>query len=63
MMADIDKQEDLIGFCGAYCGECGMYKGRIYAKVAKDFLEILKASDARARFHSGILTRSFLQKR
>ena len=44
-MADIDEQKDLVGYCGAYCGECGMYKGRIYAKVAKDFLEILRASD------------------
>ena len=44
-MADIDGQKDLVGYCGAYCGECGMYKGRIYAKVAKDFLEILRASD------------------
>ncbi len=44
-MAGIKQQEDLIGFCGAYCGECGMYRGRIYARIAKDFLEILKASD------------------
>jgi len=44
-MAGIKRQENLIGFCGAYCGECGMYRGRIYARIAKDFLEILKASD------------------
>jgi len=44
-MAGIKRQENLIGFCGAYCGECGMYRGRIYARIAKDFLEILRASD------------------
>jgi hypothetical protein len=44
-MTDIKRQENLIGFCGAYCGECGMYRGRIYARIAKDFLEILRASD------------------
>lgn len=44
-MTEIAEQKDLVGYCGAYCGECGMYKGRIYAKVAKDFSEILRAAD------------------
>lgn len=42
---NIDDAKKLIGYCGAYCGECGMYRGRIYAMVAREFLEILKASD------------------
>jgi hypothetical protein len=43
-MVDINKAKKLIGYCGEYCGECGMYKGRIYAMVAQEFLEIIKAA-------------------
>jgi len=44
-MVDINEAERLIGYCGAYCGECGLYKGRIYATVAQEFLEITKAAE------------------
>ncbi len=41
---DINKAKKLIGYCGSFCGTC-MLKGRIYEDVAKDFWEMLKASD------------------
>ncbi|MCK4251669.1 DUF3795 domain-containing protein [candidate division WOR-3 bacterium] len=42
-MVDINEAKKLINYCGGFCGQCGMYKGRIYAKVAQEFLEIVKA--------------------
>jgi len=44
-MKDIKRASKLVGYCGAYCGECGMYRGRICAKITKDFLEAIKAGD------------------
>jgi hypothetical protein len=43
-MVDIHEAKKLIGYCGIYCGTCGMYRGRIYAKIAQEFLEIIKAA-------------------
>ena len=43
-MIDINEAKKLIGYCGIYCGTCGMYKGRIYAKIAQEFLEVIKAA-------------------
>jgi hypothetical protein len=43
-MIDIDEAKELIGYCGIYCGSCGMFRGRIYAKIAQEFLEIIKAA-------------------
>jgi hypothetical protein len=43
-MVEIKKAKKLIGYCGVYCGTCGMYKGRIYAKIAQEFLEVIKAA-------------------
>jgi len=43
-MIDINEAKKLIGYSGIYCGVCGMYRGRIYAKIAQDFLEVLKAA-------------------
>jgi len=44
-MIDINEAKKLIGYCGIYCGSCGMYRGRIYAKIAQEFLEVIKAAD------------------
>ena len=44
-MVDVDESKKLICYCGAYCGECGMYRGRVYAKLAQEFLRIIEASD------------------
>jgi hypothetical protein len=43
-MADINEAKKLIGYCGIYCGSCGMYGGRIYAKIAQEFLEVIQAA-------------------
>jgi len=40
-MTDINEAKKLIGYCGIYCGKCGMYKGRIIAKVADDLKELI----------------------
>ncbi len=37
------EAKKLIGYCGIYCGGCGMYKGRIIAKVADDLKELIEA--------------------
>ena len=44
-MVNINEAKKLIGYCGIYCGACGMYRGRIYAKIAQEFLEIIKAAE------------------
>jgi hypothetical protein len=41
---DISEARKLIGYCGVYCGSCGMYRGRVYAKIAQEFLEVMKAA-------------------
>lgn len=33
----------LVGFCGAHCGNCGMFRGRAIAQVAADFKELIAA--------------------
>jgi len=43
-MVDINEAKKLIGYCGIYCGSCGMFRGRIYSKIAQDFLEVIKAA-------------------
>lgn len=42
-MKDINQAKGLIGYCGIYCGGCGMYRGRIIAKVAQDLKELIEA--------------------
>jgi len=42
-MTDIDKVKKLIGYCGAFCGACGMYEGIIISKVAKELKELIEA--------------------
>lgn len=44
-MVDIHKAKELSAFCGIYCGTCGMYRGRVYAKIAQEFLEVIIAGD------------------
>jgi hypothetical protein len=44
-MVDIKEAKKLIGYCGIYCGSCGMFRGRIYAKIARELLEVIKAAD------------------
>jgi hypothetical protein len=41
---DIKEAKKLIGYCGIYCGSCGMLRGRIYTKMAQEFLEVIKAA-------------------
>ncbi len=43
-MIDIKEAKKLVGYCGIYCGSCGMFRGRIYSKIAQEFLEIIKAA-------------------
>jgi hypothetical protein len=43
-MIDVQEAKKLVGYCGIYCGSCGMYKGRIYAQLAQELLEILKTA-------------------
>jgi len=43
-MVDINDAKELIGYCGIFCGSCGMYRGRIYAKLAQEFLEVINAA-------------------
>lgn len=43
-MVNIHEATKLVGHCGIYCGSCGMYRGRIYAKMAQEFLEVLHAA-------------------
>ena len=43
-MVDINEAKKLIGYCGIYCGSCGMFRRRIYAKIAQEFLEVIKAA-------------------
>jgi hypothetical protein len=42
-MAIFEDERKLITYCGAFCGSCGCYKGRITAMVAKDFRELITA--------------------
>jgi hypothetical protein len=43
-MTGINEAKNLAAYCGIYCGSCGMYRGRIYAKMAREFLEIVNAA-------------------
>jgi len=40
-MTDIEEMRKLITYCGAFCGSCTGYRGRIGAMVAKDLREII----------------------
>lgn len=42
-MENTTEIKKLVGYCGIYCGGCGMYKGRIIAKVADDLKELIEA--------------------
>jgi hypothetical protein len=42
-MITIKETRGLIGYCGAYCGECGILKGRIIAIVARDLKELIES--------------------
>lgn len=44
-MKEFDQLKKLATYCGSFCGECGILKGRIYAMVAQDFKEIIEAAD------------------
>jgi hypothetical protein len=41
---NVNEAKELVGYCGAFCGTC-MLKGRIYTDVAKELLEMLRASE------------------
>ena len=41
---EINEAKKLVGYCGIYCGSCGMFRGRIYAKLAQEFLEVIIAA-------------------
>ncbi len=43
-MVDLNEAKKMIGYCGIFCGTCGMFRGRIYAKIAQEFLEVIKAA-------------------
>ncbi len=43
-MVETSEAKKLIGYYGICCGSCGMFRGRIYAMIAQDFLEVLKAA-------------------
>jgi len=32
-MMDITEAKKLVGYCGIYCGGCGMFKGRIISRL------------------------------
>ena len=40
---DIYEAKKLIGYCGIYCGGCGIFKGRIISMIANDLEELIKA--------------------
>lgn len=40
---NVTELKKLIGYCGIYCGGCGMYNGRIIAMVARDFKELMES--------------------
>ena len=42
-MVPINEAKGLVGYCGIYCGGCGMYKGRTIAMVAKDLKELIES--------------------
>ncbi len=44
-MTDINEARILAAYCGIYCGSCGMYRGRIYAGIAGELLEIMKVAN------------------
>lgn len=37
------QQIKLVGYCGIFCNECGVYKGRITPQLAKDLKELVEA--------------------
>ncbi len=41
-MVDITEAKKLVGYCGIYCGGCGIFKGRIISMVANDLEELIK---------------------
>lgn len=40
---DVAEARKLTGYCGLFCGESGLYKGRIMADVASDLKELMEA--------------------
>lgn len=42
---ETEQAKKLAGYCGLYCGTCGVYKGRIVAKIAADFRELIAAHE------------------
>jgi hypothetical protein len=44
-MADLAELGRLVTYCGGFCGSCGMYKGRVIAKVAADLKELIDTHD------------------
>jgi hypothetical protein len=41
-MENLDEQKQLVGWCGAYCGICAGFKGRITSTVATDLKELIE---------------------
>ena len=40
-MMETEQEKKLVGYCGLYCGNCGIYKGRIVPKMAADLKELI----------------------
>lgn len=36
-----EQAKKLVCYCGLYCGNCGIYKGRMVAKIAADLKELI----------------------
>ena len=44
-MLDINEAKKSVGYCGAYCGECALYRGRVCAVAAQELLEMIRGAD------------------
>jgi len=42
-MTCANETRGLLGYCGTYCGACGIYKGRTITIVAKDLKELIES--------------------
>jgi len=42
-MADVAEPGELVTYCGGFCSNCGMCKGRVIARVAADLKELIDA--------------------
>ncbi|KPK70173.1 hypothetical protein AMJ82_03760 [candidate division TA06 bacterium SM23_40] len=44
-MISPEEAKDLTAYCGAYCGECAIYGGRIIVQVATQLKALIEAAD------------------